>query len=278
MYGNRNLGEIRRQEEQAREGGRNDDDGLLAECIGMMCNACCSVIASAISSCCSAIASLCNGNNQDPHEVDEENHYTPPNAGTFASTPYVYYDRHTQTPEHSARPTAISVDKWIEDIQLLLQTNPGTINANNLYQEASQYYREQNYERATAYYWKAFICGDGRAAYDLCIIFKDQVESRETEELAAIMYHFSARQGVTNRSAGLKKEFKYTDERLEFSRKILDYLGRSKLFLKDKSFGNELLDYQISFFDQLTQENVQILGGESVLHEHSMSQFMGIDL
>ena len=163
-----------------------------------------------------------------------------------------------------------------EQIKYLLKTNPGSISANSLYETAETYYDNQKYIKAAEYYWKAFVCGDGRAAYDLCIIFKDQVGPRKSEELASIMFHFSFGQGVKNRSSELYDDFEFIDERLTFSRHILAYLSRSKLFIGEAFFGQELLDFQIGFFNQLTKENVNILGEESELHSNTLSQCMGI--
>lgn len=280
MYGNRNLGEIRRQEELGR-GNNNggNDDGLLADCIAMMCNACCSLIGSviwsccsfigsSISSCCHGIASLCNnGNNQNPQSNNLYNDEATYGSGSYAP-PVI------QTME-SPRSTKISLDDWFRQIEYLLKTNHGLISADSLYQMAEKYDGSGDYESATAYYWKAFVCGDGRSAYDLCIIFKDKLRS---DELASIMFHFSSRQGEMNRSSSLMDQFTYTDEELEFSGKILDYLNRSKLQLKDSRFGEELVSFQIGFFDNLVSENVQILGEDSVLNISSMSQCMNIDL
>lgn len=273
------IGDVRRQQELSRERANNysnnsynnDDCSLLGKCIDTVCMAGCDFVGSIVFSCYDGIARLFNGNARQDRNT-HQNNYT-------QETPYVDF-KQSLLVKTSAKTTktssSISLDDWMKQIKNLLKTNPGSISANSLYEKAENYYDKQKYIKATEYYWKAFVCGDGRAAYDLCIIFKDQVGTKKSEELASIMYHFSSRQGVKNRSLELHDDFKYIDERLTFSRHMLDYLSRSKLFIGKASFGKKVLDFQIDFFNQLAKENVHILGEESELYSNTMSECMGI--
>ena len=270
------MGDVRRQQELSRERANNysnnynynnEDDSLLGKCIDTVCMAGCDFVGNIVFSCCDGIARLFNGNTRQDRNT-HQNNYT-------QETPYVDF-KQSLSVKTTKTSSSISLDDWMKQIKNLLKTNPGSISANSLYEKAENYYDNQKYIKATEYYWKAFVCGDGRAAYDLCIIFRDQVGPKKSEELASIMYHFSSRQGVKNRSSELHDDFKYIDERLTFSRHMLDYLSRSKLFIGKASFGKKVLDFQIDFFNQLAKENVHILGEESELYGNTMSECMGI--
>lgn len=278
----KHMGDVRRQQELSRErvnnynsnnNYNNDDGSLLGKCIDTLCMVGCDFVGNIVSSCCSGIARLFDGNTREDGSNRQDN-YT-------QETPYVDFKQSLSVKtlkeeETTKLSSGISLDDWMKQIKYLLKTNPGSISANSLYETAETNYDNQKYIKAAEYYWKAFVCGDGRAAYDLCIIFKDQVGPKKSEELASIMFHFSSGQGVKNRSSELHDDFEYINERLTFSRHMLAYLSRSKLFIGEAFFGQKVLDFQMDFFNQLTKENVNILGEESELHSNTMSQCMGI--
>ncbi|GAB4162951.1 MAG: hypothetical protein Tsb006_1590 [Rickettsiaceae bacterium] len=67
------------------------------------------------------------------------------------------------------------------------QSDPKAMTPNQIYSSGLAYQAQGEPLEAAQCFWKALVCGEGKAAYDLCVMFKDGIGVQQNIEVAKLM-------------------------------------------------------------------------------------------